>query len=383
LRIALFTDTYVPTVNGVARTLAQLVDQAGSRGHEVALFSTRVSDGPAAGTVMHHQVAGIPAPVYPELQLARPLERSGRRKLERFEPEVVHAATESTVGWSGRRWAVRKRVPLVTSFHTNFPEYTRGYGLGWFENAVWRYLRWFHEGARISFCPSRATLEDLQERGFHSRWRVWSRGVDSELFSPSRRNPDVRAELAPGADTILLYVGRLAPEKRCEIAIQAFDRIRSDFPGAALVFVGDGPFRPQLEAMRVPHVHFAGYRTGIPLAEAYAAGDLFVFPSDTETFGNVVNEALASGLPVVAANRGGVRDIVVPGRTGILCAPRDPGSFAEGLRALLTDSDLRARLAAGARASAATRTWTRIFDVLFDGYEEALGGGTVPAGRTA
>lgn len=383
MRIALFTDTYLPTVNGVARTLAQLVEQAGSRGNEIALFSTRVSDEPAAGTAIHHQVAGISAPMYPELQLARPLDRDGRGKLERFAPELVHAATESAVGWSGRRWAIRNRVPLVTSFHTNFPEYTPGYGLGWLENGVWRYLRWFHEGARLSFCPSQATLEELTGRGFHSRWRIWSRGVDSDLFSPVHRKEEVRNELAPDAKTILLYVGRLAPEKRCEVAIEAFRLIRDEFPGTVLVMVGDGPGRAALEATASPGVRFAGYRTGVSLAEAYAAGDVFVFPSDTETFGNVVNEALASGLPVVAADRGGVRDTVIPGETGIRCVPRDPESFAEGIRALLSDRSLRERLAAGARRAALARSWDRIFDVLFDGYGDAVGGGVAAVRRSA
>lgn len=372
MRLALFTDTYAPTVNGVSRTLERLVAQAGSRGHEVALVSTRVSDEPAPGTAVHHQVAGIPAPVYPELQLARTLDRGGRRKLDGFAPDLVHVATESTVGWSGARWALGRGIPLVTSFHTNFPEYAQGYGLGLFENAVWRYLRWFHGRARLSFCPSNATREALQARGFHPRWHVWSRGVDTDFFSPERRREEVRQELAPGAQTILLYVGRLASEKQCALAIDAFEQVRRRVSGVALVFVGDGPERSALEGRQVPGVHFAGYRTGLPLAEAYAAGDIFVFPSDTETFGNVVTEALASGLPVVAADRGGVRDTVIPGETGIRCTPRDAESFAQGLLTLLSDAALREQLRAGARRAALARSWDSAFDVLFDGYAEVM-----------
>jgi len=372
VRLALVTDTYVPTVNGVARTLARLVDQARSRGHEVALLSPRVSEESAKGTSFHHQLAGIRAPVYPELQLARPLDRVGRRRLEAFCPDLVHVATEAPVGWSGSRWALQSGIPLVTSFHTNFPDYARGYGLGWMEESIWRYLRWFHGRARMSFCPSEATRERLWSHGFHPRLQVWSRGVDTSEFSPHHRRDDVRHELAPGADSILLYVGRIASEKRCAVAMEAFRMIREEFPGVALVFVGDGPARGELEGMGVPGVHFAGYRTGLPLAQAYAAADVFVFPSDTETFGNVVTEALASGLPVVAADRGGVRDTVIPGKTGIRCTPNDAGDFARGIRALLSDPVLRRRLGEGARESALARSWDRAFDALFEGYEAVL-----------
>lgn len=379
MRIALFTDTYRPTVNGVANTLGRLVREAYERGHPVALISTRVSEEPAARTALHLQVAGVPVPMYQELQLARPLGRREAEEVEAFKPDLVHVATESTVGWSGRRWALRHGVPLVTSFHTDFPAYTRRYGLRMMEGGVWRYLRWFHGGARVSFCPSEATREMLLEHGFHPRWRIWSRGVDTDAFSPKHRKAEVRAALAPGAGTILLYVGRLAVEKRCDVAIEAFARIRDSFPRTALVFVGDGPDRDALERRRIPGVHFAGYRTGQDLAEAYAAADLFVFPSDTETFGNVVTEALASGLPVISSDRGGVRDTVIPGKTGVRCAAGDPEAFAQGIRCLLQDPERRRHLATGARQSAVARTWARVFDDLFAAYDEALHEGSHPA----
>lgn len=375
MRLALFTDTFLPEVNGVARTLGRLVAHAAARGIEVGLVTPRVAPHPAAGTVFHHQLPGIPVPVYPELKLARPLDSAGRRLLEDFRPDLVHVATESTVGASGVRWAVQAGVPLVTSFHTNFPAYLAGYRLSWAEGWVWRHLKGFHDQAVLTFCPSRATLEMLQNRGFHPRMRIWSRGVDSTLFTPSRRKESVRQRLAPGAENILLYVGRLAPEKRVHLLMDAFGQIRESLRDrAALVLVGDGPAAPELRRRGMPGVRFTGYLKGEALADAYAAGDIFVFPSDTETFGNVVTEAMASGLPVVAPSEGGVTETVEPGYTGILVPPRDAGALARATLSLLRDPAFRARLARGAREEAERRSWPAILDGLLEAYAEVLSG---------
>lgn len=373
MKIALITDTYADDVNGVARTLARLVEHAAGRGHEVALVTTRVSPGPAEHAVVHCQMPGIPVPMYPELQLAAGIGRRGRRTLADFAPDIVHVATESSVGLSGRRWALRNRVPLVTSFHTNFPAYLHDYRLGLVEPLLWRYLRWFHGRALLTFCPSSDTRDMLRARRFHERVRVWSRGVETELYSPARRSDSVRERIAPGADRILIYVGRLAAEKRVDFLLDAFVRMRESIdPGTALVFVGDGPAGEGLRARAPQGVHFTGYLTGIPLAEAYAAGDVFVFASDTETFGNVVLEALSSGLPAIVVDKGGVRETVHPGRTGVRVPVGDVEAFARACVELLEDEPRRQRLADGARAEALSRRWDVILDGLLDGYREAL-----------
>jgi glycosyltransferase involved in cell wall biosynthesis len=374
VRIALFTDTYPDDVNGVARTLGMLVEHAVRRGHEFALVTPRVSPGAARYAAAHRQLPGIPIPIYPDLQLARGLDREGKRMLRAFAPDLVHVATESTVGLSGRGWARSRKVPLVTSFHTNFPAYLPGYGMGVLERAVWRYLRWFHRESRVTFCPSHDTLDELLGHGFHPRLKIWSRGVDTELFDPARRSPGVRERIAPGAERILIYVGRLAPEKRVDVVMDAFPRIRDlAGPGTALVFVGDGPAAARLRARAPEGVHFTGFLRGTELADAYAAGDVFVCASDTETFGNVCLEALASGLPAVVADKGGVRESVIPGRTGIRVPPGNPAAFAEACVKLLNDDEERQRLSRGARAEALSRSWEAILDALLDGYRDALG----------
>jgi glycosyltransferase involved in cell wall biosynthesis len=372
VRIALFTDTYLRDVNGVAMTLGKLVGHAAARGHEVVLVTTRVSDEPDPRAAAHRQMRGIPLPLYPELQLARGLDGRARRLLAGFRPDVGHVATESTVGLSGRTWVLRHGVPLVTSFHTNFPAYLADYRLARLEPLVWKYLRWFHRRSALTLCPSRDTLEALSARRFHDRLRVWGRGVDTRLYDPARRSPAVRARLAPGAECIFVYVGRLAAEKRVDFLLDAFALVRQRAgPGTALVFVGDGPAAERLRRRAGEGVHFTGFLTGVELAEAYAAGDVFVFASDTETFGNVVLEAAASGLPLVVADRGGVRETAIPGRTGVRVPVGDLQGFAEACVALLRDDALRAQLSRGARAEALSRQWDRTLDDALDAYKEA------------
>jgi glycosyltransferase involved in cell wall biosynthesis len=388
MRIALFTDTCLPTLNGVARALGLLIEHAATAGHEVALVSPQVSAEPHPGTSLHLQLPSITVPFYRELQAARPwLAGPERRALQDFDPELVHVATEAFVGSAGHRWARAQGVPLVTSYCTNFPDYLSSYGLGWAEGWCWRHLRDFHDQARITFCPSDATLKDLQLRGFHRRMRLWSRGVDAQLFKPERRSERLRHEIAPGADLVLMYVGRIAPEKRVDLLLDSFPRIRARAAGmgrrVALVLVGDGPALDPLKKQAGPDVHFTGYQRGEDLARHYASADLFVFPSDTETFGQVVTEALASGVPVVAPARGGVMDTVIPDETGRLFEPGDANDLIEQVLVLIGDDLLRRRLGQQARSAAERRSWAAIFAQLFDDYAAAGAAGDGRADMTA
>jgi phosphatidylinositol alpha 1,6-mannosyltransferase len=381
MRIALFTDTYPPQVNGVARTLSRLAEHLAAGGHELVVVTTRGEGGAPAGSGLEGaataptwllRLPGVPLPPYPELLLPRWPSREERRRLEAFDPEVVHCATESVLGWWGRRWALRTGRPLVTSFHTNFPTYAAGYGLGFAEGAAWGLLRRFHAPAFRTLAPSRDTVEALGIHDFHPRLEVWSRGVNAEQFHPRHRSMATRQSLAPGADVILLYVGRLAPEKRLPMLLEAFPRVRERASGSvALVLVGGGPLESELRRDPRPGVHLAGYRTGLDLARAYASADVFAFPSDTETFGNVVLEAMASGLPVVGVDRGGVRDSIIAGETGFRVPPGQPEPFADALLRLVEEPLLRARMGTRARAEAESRTWSSILDGVVDTYREA------------
>lgn len=370
MRIAIFTDTYLPTVNGVARALGALVRHALRAGHEIALVTPPV-DVVARDVTLHQIMPGRRFFLYPELRACAPLlAASARGALEEFAPDVVHAATEAGVGLAGRRFALARGIPLVTSFNTLFPEYLAGYRLGALEPALWRYLRWFHGGADLTVTPSEWMRRELLRRGFHARLALWSRGVDAELFHPARRSDALRAELAPAADVILLYVGRLAAEKKVGLLLDAFASVRARASvRTALALVGNGPALPELRARAGEGVVFTGYRTGMELAAHYASADVFVFPSDTETFGQVVTEAHASGLPAVVPDRGGVTDIVVPGRSGRRFRPGDAASFAAAIVDLVHDAALRSDMGRVARADAEQRSWEAVGTGLIGRYE--------------
>lgn len=374
MRIALFTDTFRPTVNGVARALGLLVEHARREGHEVALVTPDIDGSDWPDAALHIRLPGLELPFYRELKAARPwLGGANRRRLEVFDPHIVHSATEAIVGLLGRRWATARDVPFVSSYCTNFADYMAGYRMGRLEGPVRSALRWFHGGARVTFCPSRATLNELRAHGFHDRMRIWGRGVDTELFDPARRSDEVRRGMAGDADVVLIYVGRIAPEKRIDLLLEAFPEIRRRAGRrVALVFVGGGPALDGLRERAPEGVHFAGYRSGEDLAAHYASADIFLFASDTETFGQVVTEAMASGLPVIAPARGGVMDTVVPGKTGFLFEPGDAGGLADLAVRLVEDEGLRSRMAARARTEAESRSWSDIFRRLFDDYRETL-----------
>jgi glycosyltransferase involved in cell wall biosynthesis len=374
MRIALFTDTYSPQVNGVARTLARLAGHLSERGHAVALITpadTR-SDASDAFSTLHMRLPGIRLPFYPELRLVRPLNASESSRLRAFAPHIVHVATEFTLGWSGVQWAQQHDVPLVSSFHTDFAAYLTAYGGPGLEAVAWRFLRGFHARARVTFCPSQSTLQQLRTHGFAGDLRIWTRGVDADRFNPEHASHALRRQLASDARPLILCVSRVAPEKRLELLLAAHQQLRADFPAAALVVVGSGPALPRLREQAGPGVHFAGSLAGAELAAAYASADLFAFPSDTETFGNVVLEAAASGLPLIAADRGGVTDTVIHGWTGLCFSAGNANSLADCMRRLLQDEQLRRTLARNARAHALTRRWDHILDGVSETYREVV-----------
>jgi glycosyltransferase involved in cell wall biosynthesis len=256
----------------------------------------------------------------------------------------------------------------VATYHTDWPRYSTHYGLGMLQRPIYSFLRWVHNGCTLTFCPSTATLDDLREHGFR-RLRLWGRGVDTQRFHPDRRSDSWRTAIgARPNDTILLYVGRLAGEKRLDLLADALDGMQD----VRMVFVGDGPARQHLEKRLDKRIaHFTGYLRGDELAAAYAGSDLFVFPSDTETFGQVVQEAMASGLPVAAARAGGAADLVRHGETGLLFTPGNTAELRTHIRTLTTDPQLRAVMGRNARAIAERHTWDRVLDELIGHYRHA------------
>lgn len=364
MRVALITETFLPNVNGVVTTLCRLLDHLQARGHEVLLFAPEGAPSRYAGAQIV-PLRGAPLPMYPELRFTPP-QPGFTERLRRFNPDLIHLAGLMTLGVTGRFVATRLGVPLVATYHTDFPAYSAHYGLGFLRAATYRYLRWVHNGCVLTLCPSSATMADLRAHGFR-RLRMWGRGVDTERFHPRFRSESWRHAIgAQPGEKVLLYVGRLASEKRIELLAEAMHGLE----GVRTVLVGDGPARPSLERrLAGAPVHFTGYLQGTDLATAYANADLFAFPSDTETFGQVIQEAMASGLPVIAARAGGALDLVKDGVTGSFFAPGSASDLRQQIRLLTSDEARRHAMGQAGRAAAERRSWGSVMDELIGHYE--------------
>jgi glycosyltransferase involved in cell wall biosynthesis len=354
VRIALVSDTYTPQVNGVTTVVVRIATVLREFGHHVAVVAPRypghVSTDPA-----ELRIPSAAFPPYPAIRLSLPQFGAVARFLDAFKPDVVHVATEGPLGLTGRRYAVRRGIPLITSYHTNFPQYARHYGAGIIEPLVWKWLRWFHRPAVLTQTPGEAVAHELERRGI-GRPVVWGRGVDTAHFHPGRRSAGWRRWLAGGDDTaIVLHVGRLAPEKNIDVLADAWIAARQHVgQRATFVLAGDGPEARRLLA-QLPWVRQLGFLDRETLAEVYASADICVLPSKTETCGLVALEAMASGLAVVAADAGGFRESITHGQTGRLVVPDDGTGFAAEILSLVISPPRRAALATAARTAAVAR----------------------------
>jgi glycosyltransferase involved in cell wall biosynthesis len=365
LRLAVVTETYPPEINGVASTLARFVGGLVERGHTVRLLRPRQpGDAPtasaagSAGDAPELLFRGLAIPNYPNLRMGLPARRALTTHWMRHRPDLVHIATEGPLGWSALQAALRLRIPVSSDFRTNFDAYSAHYRLGWLRSPIGAYLRRFHNRTAVTMVPTREIQDRLARAGF-LRLAVVGRGVDTRLFDPARRSEALRRQwgVAPGAP-VVLHVGRLAAEKNLAMLGDAFAAMRRRQPDARLVLVGDGPARTALAA-RFPEAIFAGMRSGEDLAAHYASADVFLFPSLTETFGNVTLEAMASGLAVVAYDCAAAGCHLTHEQTGLLASPDEPARLLELACALATDPARIERLGRAARQSALGIGWDR------------------------
>jgi glycosyltransferase involved in cell wall biosynthesis len=372
LRLAIFTDTYAPQVNGVARTLERLVQAVEARGGAVRVET--VVDPESAEDTRVVRWPSRPFWAYPQLRMAAPRRAAVLAGLTQWRPTLIHAATPFGVGLSGRSAARSLGVPLVTSYHTSFSEYLRHYGLTALDTVAWPYLRWFHNSGRRTYAPSRLVASQLEAQGFDGV-RIWSRGVDPLRFHPRFRSREMRSAMgARGDELVVAYVGRLAPEKGVHTALEAMRAVMAEH-GARVRFAiaGDGPDEARCRALAPEGTWFAGSLRGRVLSEFYASADLFVFPSTTETFGNVVLEAMASGVPVVAPDVGATLEMA-HNATAALFRGGSVGSLGATIDALLHDHARRAELRAAGLAEAAARSWDAVWDGLIADYRAVAPG---------
>ncbi len=373
MRIAYFTDTYLPQINGVSNTLEKLGDYLTKQDIKHMFFAPQYQE--ELGFESNSPVVrfkSISLPFYPECRISIPIYANLCRLADKFKPDIVHLTDPLGIGLAGLRYARDRGIPIVASFHTNFDAYLKYYNLEYLEVPVWGLFKWFHGFGTINFCPSQDTLQVLASKGIENL-SIWARGVDTEKYNPSRRSPAVREQLKSKNKISFLYVGRLAAEKDLDILMNAIDRVNSCYAGQVqFVFVGDGPLAKSMKDRAQDNVVFTGYLRNEELSAVYASCDVFVFPSSTETFGNVVLEAMASGLPVIAVNAGGVKDNVFHEYNGLICVPRDADSLAEAIVQVAKDKKLRDTLTANALSYAEMKSWNKIFDQLVASYAKVL-----------
>ena len=355
--IRLVTETFSPDINGVATTLGCLVGALRERGHRVEVTCPRGRSRRDLGDGV--EVPGLALPFYPEVRFGLPRRRAFLEEWREDPPDVVHIATEGPLGASALAAARALDLPVTTSLHTNFHAYARAYRMGWLAAPVKRYLRRFHNRSAGTFIPTEKQAAELAENGFE-RLIVLGRGVDTDLFSPARRDTSLRASW--GADDrtpVLIHVGRLAAEKNLDLLVEAMDLARSVEPTTRLVIVGDGPERAMLER-HLPGAIFTGALRGEALARHYASADAFLFPSLTETFGIVVLEAMASGLDCLSFDYAAGRMLIEPGVNGLLAPVDAPEAFLDQVPALLGDDATERR--ARARETALQYGWSAVID---------------------
>jgi glycosyltransferase involved in cell wall biosynthesis len=385
LRVAIITENFLPKLDGVTRTLVRLLEHLQTNGHQAMLLGPESGMDYFAGAEVIG-TAGLPLPFYPELKFNffRPL---FMRRLNEFQPDIIHLVDPVILGATGLAAGHLLHIPIVSSYHTNLAAYCEHFGFSLLTEPMWMYNRFIHNQCAMTFCPSPSTAAMLRLQGF-MRLHIWPRGVDTALFQPERRSIELRASwlqirMQPENKVILLYVGRVSKEKNLNLLIQAYQQM--DHDRCHLVIVGDGPaFAETQQKLAGLPVTFTGYLSGEPLATAYASADIFAFPSKTETFGQVVLEAMASNLPVVGVLSEGVCDLVDNGQTGFLLDGQQMSEeemvvgYRASLERLVADEQLRNVMSKSALLEAQKHSWHDAMEYLMQGYREVIAAAKTP-----
>ncbi len=372
LRVAIFTGNYNHIADGVSLTLNRLVAYLEKRKIPVIVFGP-TTENPAinhVGEFIH--VPSLPMPGRPEYRVTVGFPEEAQRRLREFDPTLIHIATPDLLGFRAMRFAQANNIQIVASYHTHFTSYLKYYNMEMLEILGWKYLVWFYEQCKHIYVPAPSMADELYAKGIKNGLRIWSRGVDSDLFSLKKRDMEWRRFLGVDDNEVLVsFVSRLVWEKDLQTVVDTLKKVFDNESNVSALIVGDGPARKELEYM-MPKAHFTGFLTGEELARAYASSDIFFFPSDTETFGSVTLEALASGVPAVVADATGSKSLVESGVNGLLIPPKKPGEFAEGIMTLAENPVLRKSMSEAAVQKAMAYTWDTVMGGLVKNYEEAL-----------
>ncbi len=367
MKIAFFTDTYLPQINGVAKTLKKFVEYMDDTNIEYKIFAPKFEDQDIYENVIRSK--SFKFLLYPQCRLSIPNYFSVSKVLDEFKPNLINVVTEFNMGLCGLKYAKSRNIPIVSSYETNITQYLQYYNLKILEYPSLKYFKWFHNKCDINFCPSKATKEMLAEQGFLNT-AVWERGIENNLFSPEFKDDNFKKSLNAEGKLLFLYVGRVSPEKDLDIFLETADRLNKKYYDKIhFAIVGDGPSLKELKEKAPSNVSFTGFLTGKELAKAYASSDVFLFTSPTETLGFVVLEAMASGLALVSCNSGGVSDNLIDGYNGLACREKNADDFYAACEKMIIDELFRKKLSINARKFAITKDWNHTFDNLIKYYQ--------------
>ncbi len=371
-RTAIFTGNYNHIRDGVSLTLNRWVAFLLEQDVEVLVFGPTIKN-PAlehAGTLV--AVPSKKLPGRPEYRFSSSFPKKARKKLAEFEPDLVHIATPDYLGLKALKWAKKNQVPVVSSYHTHFASYLKYYKLSLLEPLLWKYLSWFYGNCEHVYVPSLSMAETLREKNIKSELKIWARGIEPELFNPKKRDESWRKERGfDENDVVISFISRLVWEKNLELFADVLNKLKKSYPQAKAMIVGDGPAGSELKKM-LPDAVFTGFLTGEELAKAYACSDIFFFPSDTETFGNVTLEAMASGLPCIVADATGSRSLVEHGENGYIVSVERSDKFYKFIEKLITEKETREAMSAASLKKAKNYSWEAINRKLLNDYNEVL-----------
>jgi glycosyltransferase involved in cell wall biosynthesis len=362
MRIALVTETYVPEINGVAKTLARLIQELETRGHDIHIVRPRQEHEPlhfSQANLTH--VRGISIPGYSSLQFGFPAGNKLYRLWKSEPPHAVYVATEGPLGWSAVVAANKLNIPVVSGFHTNYHAYSKHYRMGWLEPVIFSYLKYFHNKTAATLAPSPSLVAQLNIHGIKNVG-LFTRGIDTAIYHPKYRDVKLRQSWqANENDIVALYVGRIAAEKNINLVIAAWHHMQEKNARIKLVMVGDGPLLARLKKKH-PDIIFCGAKIGIELSQHYASADIFIFGSETETFGNVILEAMASSLAVLSFDYAAARMHITNKQNGVVVDLGDRQQFIEAACHLAGDTKLIHSTRIQARISAEKNDWKNVID---------------------
>jgi glycosyltransferase involved in cell wall biosynthesis len=372
IRVALFTGNYNHIRDGVSLTLNRLVSFLMDHGVEVLVFGPTVNkpDLQHVGTLI--PVPSKRLPGRPEYRFTTSFPDEAKSKLVQFRPNLVHIATPDLLGLRALKWAEINNIPVVSSYHTHFTSYLKYYKLSLLEPVLWKYLKWFYGKCRQLYVPTISMAETIQENGVECDIKIWERGIENESFSPDKREVSWREDHGfKKDDLVITFVSRLVWEKNLRLFANVVGRLMKKYSNVKSMIVGDGPAADELQKI-FPEAVYTGFLKGEELAKAYAGSDIFFFPSDTETFGNVTLEAMASGLPCVVADAAGSKSLVSQNENGFLVNVEKPDEFYSVLENLVTDEDMRVKMGQRSVEMAQKYSWDSINGKLLKYYKQIV-----------